>query len=557
MNGAYGVRRAATPASAEQPLSERERALVREAYERLEVFREGCREMHDRAREARRIALGDDPMQDPPGTPPDRKTLQLQTLKSTLNNCVADQMDNMPEPVLTPETPKMARAAEDMTDIVRFVLEQNHYESLHRRRVEDCFITGTAVTQVTWDEDMHGGEGNVALLRWPVEAFLWDPVAEDIQDARALMKVSWHPLSWYAAHYPEAAAYVASEEYAHEEVGVPEAWANLQGADEGRAMMMEYWYRVYDADTRTYAVHVAAMAGGALLFMSERERPDGLFAHGLYPFVLDVYTPIEGLPVGNGLIHELAPMMRYINRYAHYIDENLRMSAKTRLLVRRDAQIDNTALTDWRQNIIEGGNIDGDAVRWLTSAPLSGLAPGQMLQMQNDVKQDSGQSQFTRGEIIGGVTAAAAIASLQEAGGKITRLRTATFNHGFERIVEQIAWLVAEFYEARRAVRVTGRDGEAREIAWEDGAYPPPPYAVRVDVQRRNPLRVQGRNELFMQAYQMAGQSGTPLPLSALFALLEVDGKERALSAIREAEQKAQETAAQKREQETVKKGEA
>ncbi len=543
MKAMYGAARAVTQVIAEQPLDDRERALVREAYQRLEVFREGCREMHERARVARRIALAEDPEQDPPGTPPERRTLQLQTLKSTLNNCVADQMDNMPEPTLTPETPEMAETAEDLTDIVRFVLEQNHFEDMHKRRVEDCFITGTAVTQITWDEDLDAGQGNVALVRWPVEAFLWDPAAENIQDARALIKVSWHPLSWYAEHYPDAARYVAAEEYAYEGVGVPDAWTRRQPGDEERAMMLEYWYRRYDAASRRYSVHVAQMAGGALLDASEKDCPGGVFAHGLYPFVLDVYTPIEGLPVGNGMVHELAPMMRYINRYAHYIDENLRMAAKTRLLVRRDAQIDHRALTDWQQNIVEGGNIDEDAVRWMTSAPLGGLAPAQMLQMQNDIKQDSGQNQFTRGETVGGVTAASAIASLQEAGGKITRLRTGVLTQGFVRMVEQVVWLVAEFYGPGRAARVTGRDGIMRQVIWEgtEGAYPPPAYTVRVEVQRRNPIRIQARNELFLQAYTMAAQSGKPMPLSALFELLEADGKERALAVIRRAEEKKEE----------------
>lgn len=524
---ALGSARGTAPARAEQPLRERERLLVREAYDRLRVFREGCREVHDRAREARRIALLDDPHQDAPGTPQEKRTLQLQTLKSTLNNCIADQMDNMPEPILLPERPELAPAAQGMTDILRFILDQNHFEALHRRRVEDYFVTGTAVTQIVWDEDMDEGRGNVALLRWPVEAFLWDPIAEDIQDARALMKVSWHPLSWYAAHYPEAAPYVAAEDYAHDEVGVPDAWARDQPGDEARAMMLEYWYRLYDAKTRRHTVHVALLAGGALLEASEAESPSGVFAHGLYPFILDVHTPVEGLPTGVGMVHEFAPMMRYINRYAHYADENLRMASKTRLLVRRDAQIDNLALTDWQQNIVEGGNIDEDAVRWMTSAPLTGMVTTQMLQMQNDIKQDSGQNQFTRGEIVGGVTAASAIASLQEAGGKVTRMRTGALNQGLARIAEQIISLVAEFYDKERVRRVTGEDGLPLS---------PPAYTVQVEIQRRNPLRVQARNELFLQAYTLAAQHGTAFPVSALFELLEADGKERALEVIRRAE---------------------
>ena len=212
------------------------------------------------------------------------------------------------------------------------------------------------------------------------------------------------------------------------------------------------------------------------------------------------------------------------------------MSSKTRLLVRRDAQIDHLALMDWQTNIVEGGNIDEDAVRWMRTAPLSALVTGQMLQMQNDIKQDSGQNQFTRGEPIGGVTAATAIVSLQEAGGKNTRLRTGILKDGFARIVEQVIWLVAEFFSAERAKKITGREFEPPVGPEEDNPYPPPPYSVRVEVQRRNPLRVQARNELFMQAYTLAAQSGCPLPLSALFELLDADGKERVLPLIREME---------------------
>ena len=536
-----GAQQAAEPSGSEQPLSQSEKDLVTEAYARLQIFGDGCREMHSRAREARRIALLDDPQQDLPGTPPEQRTLQLQTLKSTLNNCVADQMDNMPEAVMMPETPEMQDTAEDLTDIVRFILDQNHFENLHRRRVEDCFITGTSVTQIAWDEDMDSGRGNVALVRWPVEAFLWDPVAEDIQDARALIKVSWHPLSWYAARYPDKAKYVGPEEYAHDGVGVPDAWADKQFGDEDRAMLMEYWYRRYNAKTRRYTVNVAYIAGNALL-----EHATDVYDHGMYPFVLDVFTPIEGLPVGNGMVHEFAPMMRYINRYYHYLDESMRMSSKVRLLVRRTAKIDNDALTDWQKNIIEGEQIDDDAVRWFQSSPLTGAASGVAVQFQVDMKQDSGQNQFTRGETAGGVTAASAIAALQEAGGKITRLRTNVLNDGFRRIAYQAMWLISQFYTDAQTRLITGKDGNPRVVNMNaahlfgerrKGALPPPPYTVQVQVQRRNPMRVQAQNELYLQAFSMAAQGGQNFPLTALFELLQVDGKDRILPVLRQVEQ--------------------
>lgn len=534
-----------------------EKKLVEEAYGRLKIWKEACNEIHDRAKESRNILLLQDPKQDAAtrGRRQDKRTIQLQTLKSTFNNCVADQMDNMPEALMLPETKELENVAEDLTDVVRFVMARNNYESLHRRRVEDCFCTGTAVTQIAWDRDMDNGKGNVAIFRWPVEAFLWDPAAENIQDARALFKVSWHPLSWYEQHYPEKFEQIGCDWGEYSGLGVPEAQEMDQPGDEDRAMLLEYWYRLYDAKKRRYTINVAYLAGGVLL-----EDSKDVYKHGMYPFVLDVYTPIEGLPVGDGLIQECAPMMRYINRYASYIDTNLRMSSKGRLLVDRAAGIDKDALLDWETDVVEGDRIDASALQWMQNQPFTGAATQQMLQLQSDIKQDSGQNQFTRGETAGGVTAASAISALQEAGGKITRLRTHVLNQGFRAIVEQVMWLISQFYDSKRVLYITGRDDkpdERREVSAdparlfgkkEKGTLPAPPYTVQVQIQRRNPLRQQAQNELFMQAYSMAAQAGAPFPLSVLFRLLHVDGKERILPEIEQHEmlqQQMQELAAQ------------
>lgn len=308
-------------------------------------------------------------------------------------------------------------------------------------------------------------------------------------------------------------------------------------------MLVEYWYRLYNADKRRYTINVAYLAGGILL-----EDHKDVYNHGMYPFVLDVYTPIEGLPVGDGLIQECVPMMRYVNRYADYIDMNLRMSSKGRLLVDRNAGIDKDALLDWESDVVEGDRIDPSALQWMQTQPFTGAVTQQMLQLQTDIKQDSGQNQFTRGETAGGVTAASAISALQEAGGKITRLRTNVLNQGFRGIVEQVMWLISQFYDKNRVMYVTGdREGvnERREVRADpkrlfgrngQGVMPPPPYTVQVQVQRRNPLRQQAQNELFMQAYSMSAQAGQYFPLSALFELLHVDGKERILPVLRENE---------------------
>jgi hypothetical protein len=538
-----GAQKAADIAISDQPLNAAQKNLLNEIYDRLSTFTQGCREIHDRAKESRKIILLQDPRQDDyevrerkDGQETVRRepTLQLQTLKSTFNNCVADQIDNMPEAVLMPERPELTAVSEDMNDALRFVLAQNDFETFYKRRVEDFIGTGTAVTQIAWDPDMDYGKGNIAVIRYPVESFLWDPLAEDIQDARALMKVSWHPVSWYAAHYPAQAPYIRPEDGLHEGVGVLMAQEDADTSEEARAMLIEYWYRLYDAKTKQYTVNVAYAAGGALLSIHEN-----IYRHGQYPFVLDVFTPIEGFPVGDGLIQELAPMMRTINRLNHYIDVNLRFSSKGRLLIRRNSGIDKDALADWSKDIIEGDNIDGANLQWLTHAPFNGMVTQQMMQMQTDLKMDSGQNQFTRGETAGGVTAAAAINSLQEAGNKQSRMRTNVLNQGFKDMVKQILWLMSQFYDKKRKALIVGSFGQQREVEMspehlfgagkKGNTLPPPPYTVQVQVQKRNPLQVQAQNELFLQAYSMAAQANSFFPLATLFELMNVDGKEKIL----------------------------
>ena len=530
-------------------MTDEEKKLVEEAYGRLRIWRDGCREIHERAKESRKILLLQDPKQDAQtkSRRTDKKTIQLQTLKSTFNNCIADQMDNMPEALMVPETKELEAVAEDLTDIVRFVMARNNYESLHRRRVEDCFCTGTAVTQVAWDTTMDHGKGNIALLRWPIESFLWDPASETLEDARAVFKVSWHPKSWFEQHYPDQYKDIGADEGDWNGLGMPDSQDETRPGDEERVLLVEYWYRLYDAEKERYTINVAYLAGGVIL-----ENMKDVYKHGMYPFHLDVFTTIEGLPVGDGLVQELAPMMRYINRYANYIDMNLRMSSKGRLLVDRAAGLDKEALLDWESDVIEGDRIDTSAIQWMQNQPFTGAVTQQMLQLQSDIKQDSGQNQFTRGETAGGVTAASAISALQEAGGKITRLRTNVLNQGYKAIVEQVVWLINQFYDKKRVLMVTGnRDGfgDRREVSADPerlfgkvskGVIPPPPYTVQVQVQRRNPLRQQAQNELFMQAYSMAAQAGAPFPLSVLFRLLHVDGKERILPEIQAYEQYAQ-----------------
>lgn len=534
-----GIHKVTEAAVSEQPLKEKERALLEEVYATLDVFEQACRPYHKEAKVCRSILRLQDPYQDDENEK--HPTLQLNTLKSSFANSIADQMQNMPEARLLPETEETSEAATDLQDITNFIVyTQNDYESIHRRRTEDFYGTGTSITQIVWDETMNYGKGEIAIIRWPIESFLWDPQAENIQDGRANIKVSWHPLSWYAAHYPEESQYIHGEKGQHEDIGRPDSQQDEHG-DEDRAMLIEYWYRRFDAKKKKYTINVAYCAGGALL-----EHQEDVFAHGKYPFVVDVFDTIEGVPVGDGIVSEFVPTMRYINRYAKYIDVNLRMSSKARMLVRRNTGIDKEALTDWNTDIIEGDTVvQGEDWNWLQNAPFNGMIAQQMLQFQSDLKQDSGTNQYTRGENISNYLSGKAVVALQEAGSKIAQMRTDTLNAGFKEIIKQVLWLMAQFYTNDRVMMITGRDGNHKQVVMNmarffglrsPGVVPVPHYAVQVEINKRNPAQIEARNQMYMQAYTMAAQAQQFFPLSALFRLMNFDGRDRVLPVVEENE---------------------
>lgn len=517
----------------EQPLSEREREILSSGYELYDLFHERNMDYKARVRVARKIALIEDTEQDAPNTPSNERTPQLHTLRSTLVNCIADQMDNVPEAILRPERPDTQGVAEDLTDIVSRVMDINCYDEIHRLRVEDNFVSGTSVTQIVWDPDMARGKGDIALLNCPVESIEWDPQCEDIQDGRAIFRGTWHPRQYYKEHFPDAEKYIRGESRS-------ETDDKTDSRDES-ILLLEYWYRKYNAKTRKYCVQVAYLAGYALLYSSEADNANGLYLHGMYPFVFDVYTRKLGSPVGNGMVMEFAPMQRAINRYAKYIDENARASAKMRLLVNSGAGLQESDLADWNKQIIKGDSINDNAVRWFQSSPLSSQVNIQMNNFMDMLKQDSGQNQFNRGEGGLGVTAATAIQSLQEAGGKTTRFRTNVFKYGYGKIVEQVLWMIRQFYKKDRKLYITGRKDDAmREVAVSSDMFGPGdvmPYAVRVQVQRRNPLRIQAENETIMNAANVLAQGNMPLDPVTLIGLLNMDGKDRVMHAIQNEQQ--------------------
>ena len=547
-----------------QPLGEAEQELLRRGYELFERFRIGLTEAHDEMRRARMIRqLRQDERS---GTAPAGNTLG-----SCVDNAIADQIDNLPEAQLLPEREETARSAEEMSDVVSYVLYHAGWPGKYQTIMEDAVVTGTGVAEVFWDAEAEDGEGMVGVLAWHPEDFYPDPAVENLQDGRACFKVTHTTVDWVEAHYPHARGYVGEDRSLPWQEGLGEDAPQ----DDARTTLIEFWYKRYDAESRRTSVHMAQMAGGALLYSTElgfggadrAAYADGVYAHGQYPFTLYKFRHVWRRPFGTGLIHDYRETQSAIDRYTKYIDDNARQSSIQRHFIRRGSGINAEDVADMRKTIIEWEGSDiREVLQTVQAQPLNGQVYEMLTYLADSMKQDCGQNQFTRGEAGLGVTAASAIEALQNAGNKITRWHTEIFKDAFREMVEQIIWVLSEYLEPGRTLRIVGgwdstgqmRDRLVTLIApgAEGAGLMRPAYAVRVQVQKNNPMQIQADNEFLQQVVEVCAKAGQPMPPETVVRLMEgYRTKNSVLAALEESSRTAQRIAQLEAENEALRKG--
>lgn len=517
-----------------QPLTEREKEFVDSVYALFDAFRDGNQKYRDEITEARKVYKLEDDQLDIGITDPMRRSPQLNTLNSDVDNMIADYMDNLPEAIVQPETAELAPMADDLTDVIGWTLHRANFKHAWRLAVSDATITGTGVLHAYWDDEMSLGDkrGGIGIQAWRPEYFMPDPLYDSLQDGRAVFKVCMHPLSYFEQHYPDKAKYIDPD--AHVKLPSEElSRRDDQRYDDPLVALLECWFKRYDAKKKKYAVHMVQVAGGALLYDSRDDNPGGVYDHGQYPFVMLRFRDRENTCYGTGMMYEFADTQRMINRFTRYMDENARASARIRYIVNRNADLDMEAATDMNRDVILANVTDERAINQIQARPLNSQVMQTVQWLQDTEKQDSGQNQFSRGEGGLGVTAASAISMLQEAGGKITRLHTASYMDSFREMIEQIIALTAEFVDEERIVMITGDEHNeiGREVrldgrSLKDSVLKRPALTVRVETQRSNPQQISSYNQLVLQMAEISAQAGSPIPAGTLMRAMRVPGKE-------------------------------
>ena len=180
-------------------------------------------------------------------------------------------------------------------------------------------------------------------------------------------------------------------------------------------------------------------------------------------------------------------------------------------------------------------------------APLPGIYYQVYQGKIEELKETSGNRDFSQGATASGVTAASAIAALQEAGSKLSRDMINGSYQAFQSVVNIVLELIRQFYTAPRVFRITNDTGEnfvsfdnsgmqAQEM--EVGftgmiAERKPVYDIKVQAQKASPFTKISQNELAKEMYNL-GFFNPQLADQALACLemMMFDGKEEVIRKI-------------------------
>ena len=476
---------------------------------------------------------------------PEQGTTGLRTKSAWLVNVIlskhADAMDAYPEPACLPRAADDEAEARLLSKVVPAVLAQNDFEKTWSDNWWKKLKAGVAIYGVFWDRARLGGRGDVAIQRIDPLNLFWEPGISDLQQSRNLFHVELRDNDALVEEYP------ALEGRLHPGAFRTSRYLYDDTVDvSGKSPVID-WYYKKRVGGRT-VLHYVKYVGETVLFATENETGAtaaedggsgpaagpvplavrGLYDHGMYPFFADVLFPEEGTPAGFGYVDLCKDAQRQIDLMNNAIVANCVAAATPRWLKRGEDGINEAEYADWTRPFVHvQGSIEDSALRQITVAPLSGNYLNILASKINEIKETSGNRDVNNGGVGGGVTAASAIAAMQEQSGKLSRDQIQSAYRCFRQVVQCVIALIRQFYDGPRQLRVTGAPGEIAYLRFDgtkELSQTPVSLDIEVTAQRENPYNRMSYNEMALQFFRL-GFFNPELTDQALAALEMMDFK--------------------------------
>lgn len=437
-----------------------------------------------------------------------------------LFNCIsnkhADAMDNYPEPNVLPREEGDKQDAEILTDILPVILGQNGFEQTYSNMWWYKLKTGTGVMGVFWDTTKNNGLGDIDIRELDLLNLFWEPGITDIQKSRNIFHVDLVDRDLLEEEYPELKGKLSSPT-----VDVAKYIYDDTVDTTDKVAVIDWYYKV-QRNGKTI-LHFCKFCNGEVLYASENDEQyaeRGYYDHGRYPFVFDTLFPEAGTPAGFGYVDVCKSPQLYIDKLDQVILKHAIMGARPRFWVRGDGSINEQEYADWTKDFVHyiGSGNPAENIIPIEIPSLPSIYVDVRSLKIEELKETSGNRDFSQGGTSSGVTAASAIAALQEAGSKLSRDMIKSSYRAFVNVNYLCIELMRQFYVEQRWFRVIGAEGQmkfvqftGRQIAEKpqgtdfgvDLGYRVPIFDIEITAQKASPFSTTAQNERAKELYSM------------------------------------------------------
>ena len=434
-------------------------------------------------------------------------------LFNSLANKHADAMDNFPSPNILPREEGDKGEAEMLSSIIPVILEQNDFEETYDNVQDYRLKSGTGVYGIFWDNEKMNGLGDISILKADLINLFWEPGITDIQRSRHLFHVELADNDLLEQEYPQLRGKLSSSsidlsKYVYDDT-----------VDTSTKSAVVDWYYKKRQNGRN-VLHYCKYVNDVVLFATENDpemAERGWYDHGQYPFVFDPLFSMEGTPCGFGYIDVGKDTQAYIDRANQAIMQNMLANAKPRHFIRSDGSVNEAEYADTTKDFIHvDGSLGQDSILPVQGKPLNNVYIQVLHDKIDELKETTGNRDISTGGTTSGVTAASAIAAMQEAGSKLSRDHNKASYRAFRKVVLMVIELIRQFYDLPRCFRIIGENGTARFVEYSnanlqpqmqgiemgvDMGYRLPLFDVEITAQKQSPYSKMSQNELALQFF--------------------------------------------------------
>lgn len=322
-------------------------------------------------------------------------------------------------------------------------------------------ITGNAYIKTYWDDQGYDAVSKVyGDVRWaalsPFNILVPDLIEEDMECQPYVFCVYSKPIEWielaYADVIPKGVKIASSNDVddflSPSKMGIS---PNNDARPES-ALIIEAW--VKPGSTKLLP------QGGFVTIVNNQIIQAGLkglpYSHGQYPFAKISHIP-TGRFYAESTVTDLIPLQMEYNRTQSQIIEAKNRTSKPQVMYDEGSVVPSKITTEPGLWIPIRPNAQRPQPVPLQDLPAYVVQFNERQQM--NFEDISGQHEVTRGQAPGGISAATAIAYLQERDDSYIATTVQSLEQAVQTSARQTLTLVAEYWDVPRLIKATGEDG--------------------------------------------------------------------------------------------------